>query len=922
MTVLDELAVSPNGPPAPSAPGFPRRAAVFLSLICVATVAAAAAPLATLSWKTEGWAAFFVLAVAAAVAQLFVARTPRNAARYYTTIVFLIAGVLLLPAGLVALLGVVQHVPEWLKMRYPWYIQTFNILNYTLNCLAAWFAASLVLRGDAGLGAGGRWAVAGAVASLVFVATNHLLLAAMMHFAERTRIRKSELFSIESLSTDLILAALGVAFATLWLTNQWLILAAVAPLILIHRSLNVPALEEEARVDAKTGLFNARHFSTQLREELARAQRFRRHMGVIMADLDLLRDINNSYGHLAGDAVLRGIADVFRRELRDYDIPARFGGEEFAILLPETGPEQALEIAERIRRAVASTTFEVETSSEPIRATISCGVAVFPKDGTDVNELIHQADLAVYRAKLQGRNRALGASSEPLLLPAERSVRLAAVPDDEGQPAAGRPLAVATQLPAPVDPSGEAVEKTGRRHMPVGPRFLALSPVLGTLVATVGLVGIAAGAAGLLFGGTEDILGLVAVVIAVGIGQALSLELEGSSVSVSAVGALAGAAMFGPRAALPLAVTMAAVQWSAARNPVHQALFNVGALSLASLSAAAIFSIGWEGSNLGRVVTALAGLAAGGAYFVVNTGLLSGAMALEGHDRWRRVWNERFSWLLPHYIAFGAAAAAIALAYEAIGLFGLAVFVLPLMLMRKTMAAYIGHTQRSSHKLRQAAETIRSQNASLEQANRLLRERSTAAMESLSATVDARDAYTAGHSRRVQQLSLAIGRELGLSQAELDLLGHAALFHDIGKLAIPDAILLKPATLDGDEWSLMQRHADEGARIIDRLGFLNDAVPAIRHHHERFDGSGYPHALGGEEIPLGARIIHVADALDSMMTTRIYRAARPVDDAIAELRSGAGTQFCPRCVGALERLVEGDGLAQFGIRVPLLANAS
>jgi putative nucleotidyltransferase with HDIG domain len=93
-------------------------------------------------------------------------------------------------------------------------------------------------------------------------------------------------------------------------------------------------------------------------------------------------------------------------------------------------------------------------------------------------------------------------------------------------------------------------------------------------------------------------------------------------------------------------------------------------------------------------------------------------------------------------------------------------------------------------------------------------------MESLSATVDARDAYTAGHSRRVQQLALAIGRELDLSQAELDLLGHAALFHDIGKLAIPDAVLLKPASLTDTEWSLMEKHADEGARIIDRLGFL------------------------------------------------------------------------------------------------------
>jgi HD-GYP domain-containing protein (c-di-GMP phosphodiesterase class II) len=106
----------------------------------------------------------------------------------------------------------------------------------------------------------------------------------------------------------------------------------------------------------------------------------------------------------------------------------------------------------------------------------------------------------------------------------------------------------------------------------------------------------------------------------------------------------------------------------------------------------------------------------------------------------------------------------------------------------------------------------------------------------------------------------------------------------------------------------MQRHAEEGAHIIDRLGFLDDAVPAIRHHHERFDSRGYPDGLAGEEIPLGARIIHVADALDSMLTTRVYRPARPANEALAELRRMAGTQFCPRCVQALEAIVSADGV--------------
>jgi putative nucleotidyltransferase with HDIG domain len=249
------------------------------------------------------------------------------------------------------------------------------------------------------------------------------------------------------------------------------------------------------------------------------------------------------------------------------------------------------------------------------------------------------------------------------------------------------------------------------------------------------------------------------------------------------------------------------------------------------------------------------------------------------------------------------------------------VFVLPLFLMRKTMATYVGHAVKAATKLREAAETIHEQNVSLEHANRLLKERSTAAMESLSATVDARDAYTAGHSRRVHHLALAIGRQLGMSQAELDLLGHAALFHDIGKLAIPDAILLKPCELTPEEWTLMRTHAEEGARIIERLGFLHDAVPAIRHHHERFDGSGYPDGLAGEEIPLGARVIHVADAVDSMLTTRIYSVARPAEEALAELRRGAGMQFCPRTVAALDALVARDAIASL-MRSPAPADTA
>src|SRR5919202_1270689 len=406
------------------------RATVYFFVIAAAAAVAAVPLLTHLRGGTHGWLTFAILGSAAAVAQLFVVRTPRNQS-YHTTIVFLIPAVMLLPPELVALLGLVQHVPEWLKNRNAWYSQTFNICNYTLANLAAWACFHATLNANGMLASHDlRLALGGMVASAVLVGVNHVLLAPMLHFFYSHSIRELGIFSFESLSTDLVLAALGVGIATFWNLNPWLIPFAVAPLLLIHRSLSVPQLQEEARVDPKTGLFNARYFAAALADELSRAQRFERPLTLIMADLDLLRDINNTYGHLAGDAVLKGIAETFRSQLRHYDVPARFGGEEFAILLPETPPEQAFEIAERIRRPVAPRAYDVETPSEPIRATVSIGVAGFPRDGIDSNELIHQADLAVYRAKLQGRNRVLDASSEPLVMPEQRTAPLVAVPED------------------------------------------------------------------------------------------------------------------------------------------------------------------------------------------------------------------------------------------------------------------------------------------------------------------------------------------------------------------------------------------------------------------------------------------------------------------------------------------------------------
>ncbi len=174
----------------------------------------------------------------------------------------------------------------------------------------------------------------------------------------------------------------------------------------------------------------------------------------------------------------------------------------------------------------------------------------------------------------------------------------------------------------------------------------------------------------------------------------------------------------------------------------------------------------------------------------------------------------------------------------------------------------------------------------------------------LAEAVEKRDPYTGGHVRRVVQYSILLGFELGLPPEELDRLRLASALHDVGKIAVPDQVLRKPAPLDADEAALMKRHTIDGAEIVARIPELHDILPGVRSHHERLDGLGYPDGLSDEQIPLPARIIAVADTYDAMTTSRPYRNALDATRAYSEIVGGAGSQFCPRVVSAFEKLVE------------------
>jgi putative two-component system response regulator len=175
-------------------------------------------------------------------------------------------------------------------------------------------------------------------------------------------------------------------------------------------------------------------------------------------------------------------------------------------------------------------------------------------------------------------------------------------------------------------------------------------------------------------------------------------------------------------------------------------------------------------------------------------------------------------------------------------------------------------------------------------------------LKALAASLETRDAETHGHSERVVRFSLRLGQEMGLAQETMRSLEFGALLHDIGKIGVPDAILRKPGPLTEDEWSRMRQHPLLGQKILGGIEFLDGAARVVAQHHEKWDGSGYPTGLRGEEIDLNARIFAVADTFDAVVSNRVYRNGKSYEAALAELKAHAGQQFDPEVVRAFERV--------------------
>ncbi len=361
----------------------------------------------------------------------------------------------------------------------------------------------------------------------------------------------------------------------------------------------------------------------------------------------------------------------------------------------------------------------------------------------------------------------------------------------------------------------------------------------------------------------------------------LKVRLPGvtGTISVNALFILVGIVNLSLPEALALGVVSIFVQctWRPKNRPKPiQVMFNVCSLATAVYVTARLYEYAHshlpEPASLGLLALS---------YYFANSFPIAGVIGLSEKKSVFSVWSG-CRWLLPYYVVGSSMAWLIGTMPRSIQ-WELPIICLPLV--------YLVHRSNRTHMTQ-----VERENKHVVEMNSLhLR-----TIEALALAIDAKDHTTHDHLQRVQLYAMEIGKDLGLTETELDALRAAAVLHDIGKLAVPEHIISKPGKLTRAEFEKMKIHPVVGAEILERVEFPYPVVPIVRAHHEKWDGSGYPHGLKGTEIPIGARILAAVDCLDALASDRQYRRALPLDEAMGKVASEAGTAFDPDVVRALE----------------------
>jgi len=331
--------------------------------------------------------------------------------------------------------------------------------------------------------------------------------------------------------------------------------------------------------------------------------------------------------------------------------------------------------------------------------------------------------------------------------------------------------------------------------------------------------------------------------------------------------------------------------WKPAKRPqVIHILFNISMLAVVTSTAYYVYHIGIQGVL--RRYQPLALVTAAITYFLFNTIAMSLVISLTEQKSIRRVWKECYFWSFPYYLVGAGIAEAVAILDKTIG-WQASLLVMPAVyVIYRSYKLYLGKLETEKQHVEQmAALHLRT-------------------IEALALAIEAKDFITHDHLQRVRVYATELANDLGLSDEEKEALRAAALLHDIGKLAVPEHIISKPGRLTEEEFEKMKIHPIIGAEILEQVEFPYPVVPIVRSHHEKWDGSGYPDGLKGEQIPIGARILSAVDCLDALASDRQYRRALPLHEAMAQIAEEAGKAFDPRVVNMLaHRHVELEKLA-------------
>jgi putative nucleotidyltransferase with HDIG domain len=426
-----------------------------------------------------------------------------------------------------------------------------------------------------------------------------------------------------------------------------------------------------------------------------------------------------------------------------------------------------------------------------------------------------------------------------------------------------------------------------------------------------------------------DKVGLVLFVVMAILAEITNVELFDSShskVSMSSVITIASIMSFGPLAGvitylvsgLATAIKSDTSDHKQRASLILRTTFNAGMWTITAFVAGNLYVLlGGTPGDVLKLSNAFPLILMAGAEYSLNVFLLIGVISLQTGQRPRELWERDFQWQSLVSIAGGVLGGAfLALAYDTFGILGIVIVLLPILstsyafrLYKNNMKVYVEGLETLNHDLKDALVALEQSNLELTDANHAIRRLNAELFHSLAKVFDMRDPYVGGHAAQVAIYAVAIATEMGLPPERMEVIRQSAYLHDIGKLAIPEAILHKPGKLTDIEYEFIKKHTDIGADLLSSTEGLKHLAPFIRHHHERWDGHGYPLGLAGEAIPLESRILNVCDSVESMASDRPYHRGMSTGAIIDEVRRCSMTQFDPEVVSIFVRLIQRHGPA-------------